>query len=367
VTDLGGTTAASLNIAGTATANTIDGAEEKSITVTSTDTLASLQSKINQASFGVTASIVNDGSASSPYRLSLTSINSGANGRVLIDPGSTGLSFSNLVNGQDAAVFYGGGGTSQPLLITSSSNQLTNVIKGVTVNLTAATNTPVTLNVTPSPSGVESQLTSFVTAFNSLNTTIDTDTQFDTTTDQGGLLLGDATTQTISQTVYNLLNTTVTGGPYKSLADIGITISANGSLNSPTLNFDQSTFEAAFAANPTAVSNLFTQATTGLGTAMQNAMSQLIDPVNGVVTLENQTLTTQTTQYQNQITELNAILAEKQTQLQNEFNNMETTLASLQNQQSILNSWAGIKPATTSSGSSSSSSSSGSSSTTSGG
>ena len=67
VTDLnGGTAAADLNIAGTATGTTIDGAEQKTITVTATDTLASLQTKINQLGFGVTANIVNDGSSGSP-------------------------------------------------------------------------------------------------------------------------------------------------------------------------------------------------------------------------------------------------------------------------------------------------------------
>ena len=139
VTDLaGGTAAADLNIAGTATGTTIDGAEQKTISVSATDTLASLQTKINQLGFGVTASIVNDGSSGSPYRLSLTAVNSGEAGRVIVDSGTTNLGFRNLVNAQDAAVFYGGSGGTQPLLITSNTNQLTNVIKGVTVNLVSA-------------------------------------------------------------------------------------------------------------------------------------------------------------------------------------------------------------------------------------
>ncbi len=92
VSDLaGGTTAANLNIAGAATGTTLDGALQKTITVTSTDTLSSVQGKINQLGFGVTANIINDGSSTSPNRLSLTAVNSGQAGRVLIDSGTTNL------------------------------------------------------------------------------------------------------------------------------------------------------------------------------------------------------------------------------------------------------------------------------------
>jgi flagellar hook-associated protein 2 len=365
VTDLGGTTAADLNIAGTATGTTIDGAMQKTITVTSTDTLSTLQTKINQLGFGVTASIINDGTGATPYRLSLTATNSGAAGRVLIDTGATGLNVRNLVDAQDAAVFMGGSDGNQPLLLTSSKNQLANVIKGVTINLAGASSSPVTLSVTSDPSGVVTQLQSFVTDFNSLVGKIDTDTKFDTTTNAGAVLLGDATAQQISQSMYDVLNTVVQGaGQYKTFADIGITINADASTSSPTLNFDQSKFDEAFANDPTAVQKLFTQATTGLGNVLSNAVDKLTDPVNGVITLQNQSIDTRVQGYQNRITELNAILAEKRTQLETQFANMETTLAQLQSQQSILNAFNNAKTTTTStSGTSSSSSSSASSST----
>ncbi|MGD0462420.1 MAG: flagellar filament capping protein FliD [Tepidisphaeraceae bacterium] len=355
VTDLGGgTTAANLNIAGAATGTTLDGALEKTITVTSADTLSSVQGKINQLGFGVTASIINDGSSTSPYRLSLTAVNSGEAGRVLIDSGTTNLGIRNLVNAQDAAVFYGGSSGTQPLLITSNTNQLTNIIKGVTVSLVSASSSPVTLSVAPDPSNVVGQLQNFVSDFNSLVGTITTDTQYDTTKNVGGILLGDATTQQAQDAIYNMINTVVQGaGQYKDLADIGITVNANGETTSgTTLTFDQNTFETAFANDPTAVQNLFSDATIGLGNVISNSMNALTDPANGSITLQTNTLNTQISQYQDQINELNTILAEKKTQLQNEFNSMESTLASLQSQGALLSALSSLK---VSSGSSSSS------------
>jgi flagellar hook-associated protein 2 len=308
VQEQGSTTAANLNILGAATATTIDGAMQKTITVTNTDTLTTLQNKINQLGFGVTATIINDGSPSAPYRLSLTSVNSGAAGRVVIDGGTTSLGLTNLVSGQDAAVFYGGDGSSQPLLVTSNTNQLTNLIKGVTVNLVGASGSPVTLSVTADPSNVITQLQNFVTAFNAAVSAIDTDSQFNTTTNQGGILLGDGTTQSAEQALYNMFNSVVNGtGAYHNLSDMGITINTTAGIGSATLNFNQSAFQTAFANNPTSVQNLFSQATTGLGTVISNAMQALDDPVDGRITLENNTLTTQIQQYQDQITTLNQL------------------------------------------------------------
>jgi flagellar hook-associated protein 2 len=346
VTDLaGGTAAANLNIKGTATGTTIDGALQKTITVSATDTLATVQGDINLLGFGVTANIINDGSPTSPYRLSLTAVNSGQAGRVLIDGGTTNLNVRNLVSAQDAAVFYGGTGGTQPLLITSNKNQLTNIIKGVTVSLLSASSSPVTLSVAPDPSNVVGQLQNFVSDFNSIVGTITTDTQFDSTNNVGGLLLGDSTTQQAQEAIYNMITSVVQGaGQYKDLADIGITVTADGETTAgTTLSFDQNTFEAAFANDPIAVQNLFSDATIGLGNVISNSMDTLTDPVNGSLTLQTNTLNTQISQYQDQINELNTILAEKKTQLQNEFNDMETTLSSLQNQGTLLSALSSIK------------------------
>ena len=301
----------------------------------------------------MTASIINDGSSTSPYLLSLTAVNSGAAGRVIINSGSTNLNIKNLVNAQDAAVFYGGSDGPQPLLITSNTNQLTNIINGVTVSLVSASSSPVSLSVSPDPSNVTAQLQNFVTDFNSLVGTITADSQYNTANNTGGILLGDATAQQVQEAVYNMIASVVQGaGQYKDLADIGITIDPNTAADSTTgavLEFNQNTFETAFANDPNAVQNLFSDATIGLGNVINNAMDALTDPVNGVITLETNTLNTQMSQYQDQINELNTILAEKRDQLQNEFNNMEETLSSLQSQGSVLSSLSGAATSTTSS------------------
>jgi len=336
VAEDGSTTANDLNILGAASGSTIDGSYTKTLTVTSNDTLQTLETEINALNAGVTASIIDDGSGGTPYRLSLTSNNSGTSGAVTIDGGATNLGLTNLVQAQDAAVFVGGTGSSQPLLVTSNKNQIANVINGVTVNLVGTSTTPVDLSVSNTGANISTALQQFTTDFNTLVDQMATDTAWNTTTNTGGILLGDATVEEVQDTLYQAINSSLatSSGPYKSLADMGITVSDDQGH----ISFDADTFNAAYATNPQAVQSLFTQTTTGLGNVISGAIKDLIDPVDGLVTIQSKTLTNEATDYQSQLTQLDALVAQKRTQLENQFANLETTLANLDSQGSALGS-----------------------------
>jgi len=67
---------------------------ETTISVSSTMTLQGLRDEINTANAGVTASIINDGTGSNPYRLVLTADNSGSSNTIYITE-TTDLDFDN--------------------------------------------------------------------------------------------------------------------------------------------------------------------------------------------------------------------------------------------------------------------------------
>jgi flagellar hook-associated protein 2 len=359
VQDTTGTAAADLNLAGTATGTTLDGAYEKTINITNNDTLSTVVTEINKLNFGVTASIINDGSSVAPYRLSLTANNSGTAGSVVVDTGTTNLNTQTLVQGQDAAVFVGSSNTKQPLLVTSSTNQITNVIQGVTLNLTGVSQSPVQLNVSQDTSGLVTSLQSFVTTFNALTTQISSQTTFDTSTNTAGLLLGDSVASSITSALYGSINTTIGTGSYRTLSQLGITVGQGGQLT-----FNQATFNSALATDPNGVQQLFnaTSSTTtangstsvvntGIAYVIDSALKTLVDPVAGSVNAAENELAQESQGFQTQITNLNALLAQKKTQLETEFANMESVLANLQSQQQSLSS---IGTVSTSSSSSSS-------------
>jgi flagellar hook-associated protein 2 len=345
VADDGGTTAADLHIAGTATATTIDGTYEKTIDITANDTLATVQKKINDANAGLIANVINDGSAQAPFRLSLNAKNTGKAGRVVFDTGATTLDTHNLVDAQDAAVFLGSAGGEQPLMITASSNSIAGVIKGVNVDLHGVSNGPVTLNVTRSDDNVVKEIQGFTDTFNDMADKIADLTKWDSDTNTGGLLLGDATVSSVQDEMYAVLQSVnPAGGKYRILADIGLTIGDGAKLT-----FDQDKFNEAYAADPDAVSALFTDATNGIGKVMEDRTTKLIDPVNGVLTRENKTLDNKTSDFQKRMDQLDDQLTSKRDRLEKQFANLESVLANLQSQQQALGQISSIKAPTSSS------------------
>jgi flagellar capping protein FliD len=208
----------------------------------------------------VSASIVNDGSPNAPYRLSLTARNTGRAGRVTFDGGATAVQANTLVSAQDAAVFLGAGdGGAQPLLVTSSTNQLTGVIQGVTLDLHGTTDKPVTLAVTRSADAIVEQIDKFTQSFNDTVDKLKDLTKYDTDTNTKGLLLGEATAQTVEQNLYAMFTGVVAGaGKYRVAADVGI------KLSDGHLEFDEDKFRAAFADDPDALQKLFTTAPAAL-------------------------------------------------------------------------------------------------------
>ena len=192
----GGTTAKGLNIAGTFTNNQLNGSFQKSISVVSTDTLSTIATKINGVT-GVSASIINDGSGSSPFRLSLSSRNSGVAGRVIFDGSGAGLSTISLVKGQDAAVVYGGNANGTGgLLSTSSSNIISSLVPGLTLNLTGIGST--TVAVTNDTSKITTAVQGFVDSYNTVINNLTQLTAFNSNDPtQNGILFGNSDAQQV--------------------------------------------------------------------------------------------------------------------------------------------------------------------------
>ncbi len=339
ITDLDGTTAKDLQILSDDTTTTsINGSFEKTITTDASDTLDTVIKKINDLGFGASASVINDGSSTAPYRLALNARGTGRDGRFVFDAGATALGARNLVEAQDASVFVGSSDSAQPLLITSHTNQITNVVRGVTIDLHGVSDSPVSLSVTRNTDDLVEKLQKFVDDFNDFNGKINDLTKFDTTTNKGGLLLGDSTAQSVQQSAFAMITSVVSGaGRYRMLTDIGITIGDGAQLE-----FDADKFKAAYATDPDAVQNLFTKADTGIGTLITKTMTKLVDPVDGTITRENQTIDSTNKQFQDRMDQLDDLIQQKRTRLEQQFANMESVLSGLQSQQSALSSFTNL-------------------------
>lgn len=331
VTDQGGTAAAGLRLAGTAVAGQINGAYRYAVTVGPTDTLTTLQQDFMTAGAPVTTNILNDGSSSQPYHLLIGSTQSGIAGRLLIDTGSTGLSLSTLTPAADA-VLQVGAGSGGNLLFTSSTNTFSNVLPGLTLNVTGTSSTPISVSVGQDSQALVTTVQNFVADFNKVSSAISQDTAYDPTTQKGGPLQGDLTVETIDNTILNLV-TGVSGSSSdktRSLMQMGVTLSGG------QLSVDSNALAAAIAADPAGVQDFIGNATTGMATQLTTALQGFTDQFTGVIQQRVNTINQQISDQQTQISFLNSQIDAKKAVLLQEFNNMEQALSAIQNQQGML-------------------------------
>jgi flagellar hook-associated protein 2 len=349
VENVEGRTATDLSIVGDAL-GTIDGSFERTYTVTGTDTLDDVLDTINLPGFGAAATVINDGSNVAPYRLSLSARNTGRAGRFIFDAGTTGLQTTNLVEAQDAAVFYGASGSSQqPLVITSSKNQLSGVIKGVTIDLHGVSASPVTVNVTQNIESAVSEVKKLVETFNGITEKIKEFTSYDTETQKRGVLLGDGTVQRVEAQLYGVMQTVNTDvGAYRTFFEVGVRVGSGSKLE-----FDEEKFRAAYSSDPESVKKFFTLFEKGSGTTpdkkgfatlIEEKITNLNDPVSGLITRQNKSLDEKAEQFKDRIETLDKLLEAKRLRLERQFAQMETVLAGLQQQQQALAGFQGVQP-----------------------
>ncbi len=233
------------------------------------DSLLGIRDAINQADMGVRANIVNDGSG---YRLLLAAEDTGeSNGlqisvtdsdgndldasglsRLAYDPTATsgsGKNLSETVAAQDAIVEVDG------LTVTSSVNQLDDMIEGVSLDLLAAApGETVEVSIERDLDKARQAVNAFVDGYNAFNRTVASLTRSDPETGERGALVGDAAVRGISSQVRRMLNSPVAGvtGAATTLTALGISTERSGSLT-----LDESVLDEVLANGVDGVASLF--------------------------------------------------------------------------------------------------------------
>jgi flagellar hook-associated protein 2 len=301
------------------------------------DTVAGIAAAINAATGnpGIEASVV---TGTDGAHLVLTSTLTGAANTIQVaeTDGGTGLSqltYSSASPGnyrqqtppQDASFTVSG------VAYTSASNTVTDAISGVTLNLLAPTTSNTTLSVTTDTSTVESNISAFVAAYNTLQGSFSSLGSYDATTGTAAPMMGDAllsgTQNQVRSVLYSLVDTG--SSTYGSLASIGITTQSDG-----TLSLNQATLSAALSSNFTAVTQLFSGSAGIASTLNTQITSQLaaggpIDSRSKTLVQQENALTQQNNQLSQQMSALTASLTQQ-------YSSLNTLLSSLQTTSSYL-------------------------------
>ena len=252
----GGTTARDLGIVGTADGSgNIDGSFERTITIDADDTLQDVLTKIADLGIGVSASILNDGSSGSPFRLSVVGRGTGRDSRLQVDAGgATALSFQQTATARDGILFYGEDSDgSSSLMIRSSTNSYENIVEGMTVTARGTSDAPIAVNVTEDRAAIADQMGELITALNGVLDTIGDLTAFNADTEEAGILLGDSTVRGVQRSLVRALTRPIVGvdNAFSTMSELGVRFRGG------QFQFDRGDFEAALAEDPDAVERFF--------------------------------------------------------------------------------------------------------------
>lgn len=326
VEDENGTAARDLNVLGEFETGVIDGSYEINVQLSVAETLEDLVTLINEEGGVATASILNDGTDIVPYRLQVSSTATGAGGELIVD----GLDFTTLSTAQDAKIVLGTNPDSG-VLITSSSNTLTNVVPGLTIDLGGVSDEPVTVTIDRDVDSIVETLKAFVDGFNSTIERIDELGGYDAETETRGILLGEGALQMVERRLTQMVAGRLPGaaGNFQRLSDIGVR------FRSGQLEFDEDKFLAALEAHPDELAEFFTDEESGLAGLMKTQLEGITDP-DGLIDRREGTLERQKELISDRVEVLNQRLDRKREQLIREFMVMESALAELQSQQTAL-------------------------------
>ena len=294
-------------------------------TIPQNDTLATLAAYINAGDYGVTATVV---AGSSGSQLALLSDTSGASGAVTIDATnltdsttSASVTISQQQQGQDANFSVDG------VAMTNSSNTVTTGIPGVTMQLLEASpNESVQVEITADTSQVESAVSSFVSAYNTVVGDLNTQEGNDSSGNPEPLY-GNPNLAMIQEQLQEALTAGTSSGTITSLAQLGITANDDG-----TLSLDSSTLDSALTNNYQDVVNYF-QGDNSFGSNLSTALTNLGNSgPDGLIYLALQQDSTEESGLNTNITNQNNIISADQTQLTTELNEANYTLQEIPTQ-----------------------------------
>lgn len=210
------------------------GAVEKEISVSNSDTLTKIATKINEAEMGIQASVVTD--VDGKERLMLRSKETGTDKAfsVEINPALTKLGQSQTQDAANAKVELNG------VELESSTNTFASTIPGMSFTVSEVTTNAATITVKADTETMKKNIQEFVDAYNELNELLAKSTKYTEETKTAGVLQGDSATVSLQNSL-RMLTQGISGskGAFTRLADIGIQMQQGGKLSVDTSKLDK--------------------------------------------------------------------------------------------------------------------------------
>lgn len=313
------------------TASDADATKTTSIEIADGASIETIRDKINAASAGVSAVIVN---GTVGKQLVLTGDTSGDNQFITLS-GIDGLSYDGAAGAADeftqAQAAQGAKLTLNGIPVEASTNTVTDAVDGLTLNLLAesAADTSTTITVTRSTSSLTSAVNAFVKAFNGYSTTASSLGSYNATTETAGTLNGDSTLRSTQNKMRSLLTSVpaeLSGSTYQLLSNIGVSLQKDGTL----------------AVDSTKLSNAISKdfnGVTKLLSIVGNTFDETIDSLtgsDGTIAARTDGLNATIKRYEKQYSSIEVRLEKIEARYRTQFTSLETLISSMNSTSTYL-------------------------------
>lgn len=324
------------------------------VNVKGASSLADIAKAINDATTGVSASIINNGTAdylvlsANDTGLSKQITITGSDSPPLSTPSWSQFNFSppgatipdpndwtEQQAAKSASVDING------LTIASETNTISSAISNVTLTLTKESVAGTTLTVSKeTTSSLSSALTGFIKAYNEATTSMKKLGYYNADTKVAGALQGDSSLRGAQNQVRSLLQTQPGGtSVYQTLTSIGVTLEKDG-----TLKLDSAKLSAAVTADYAGVTNLVSS----LGTALNKGIEGLVG-VTGTIAGATANTSTMIKELDKRAATLSLRLTQIEARYKRQFSSLDGLIASMNKTSTYLTQQLANLPGVTSS------------------
>jgi len=340
VVDVNGAAAEGLGILSKeTTTDTINGTGLFTAQSASQGALQSVAERINDLNSGVTASVLNDGIG---FRLQLVVDQTGAASEILLDAANSGFAFEEISSARDALLVVGGqeGISGSGVLISSTTNDFSDVINGVDLTVAASSEIAIDVTVAKSDEDLIALVESFVDSYNTIRSDLDSFTDFNAEDFTTGLLFGTNEALRVDTQLSRIVTDRFFGvGSFQSLEAIGLSVNDKGKLE-----LDTTQLKEAFTDDAQSLQTFFTDKTNGIVAKFDAAIESLAGAENGLLTNRNDALQNTIDQNLDRIVQFNESLDRQREVLLLQFFQLEQVIAGLQSSQTALSALQPLAP-----------------------
>jgi len=301
--------------------------------------LTSVASAINTLDAGVSAWVVETSSGS--FQLLVQGVSGADNGITIGDSGD--LLGLNVANNKVQAA-QNSEATMNGVSVSRSTNVISDLIPGVSLELSKTNATPVVVAITQDSSAAQLAITQMVDAYNEFEKTMKDLTGAINSEGQTGLLKSDSAIKGIQQTMRNFMTgvSSTPGAAYSSLTDIGIELQRSGEFK-----VDTQKLVTAIKSNYGEVTKMFSANTNNespYGDKSRGIAGDLVTQISdylsssGIITQRNSTYTKTQTGLEDSQTALDLRMEKVEARYTSQFTTMNRIMDEMKSTQDYLES-----------------------------